>query len=447
MTEEEVCSVTQLLARLKGAVEREVGAVRVVGEVGSCKTASSGHIYFTLKDESAQLACVFYRFQAMSCRVQLREGLRAELTGRATVWEARGALQFTVEKVREAGVGSLQQQFEEMKRRLEAEGLFAAERKRPLPRYPESIGLITSPTGAVIQDMRHRLTQRAPWIRAYLLPVQVQGKGAELGLAAAVNMWSTPEQYGLPKVDFVILARGGGSSEDLWCFNEEVLARAIAASKIPVVSAVGHETDFTIADFAADLRAPTPTAAIELTTPDAATLGTTLDGFALTLRKHLARAAENARLRLLAAERSKLCRPSELLAPFVQRMDVLEDELLTTCHRKLQTATQHIDVCAARLQPMRLQAELARAVLRLQSAEHALQTGARARLERYRAGLRVREEQLVAASPQNALRRGFALVRREDGTLLRRAADAPSGTQLLIHLSEGILPVQVRPSA
>ncbi len=442
MKEDEVWSVTQLLAQLRGAVEREVGAVRVVGEVGSCKVSGSGHIYFTLKDEKAQLACVFYRFQAMASRVRLREGLRVELTGRATVWETRGSLQFTVERVREVGVGTLQQQFEEMKRRLEAEGLFAQERKRALPRYPVSIGLITSPTGAVIQDMRHRLTQRAPWVRAYLLPVQVQGKGAERGLAAAVRMWSDPVRYGLPEVDFIILARGGGSLEDLWCFNEEVLARAIAASRVPVVSAVGHETDFTIADFTADLRAPTPTAAIEMTTPDAATLGATLDNYALTLRKQLVRAAEKAQLRLLAVERSKLNRPLELLAPYAQRLDMAEDELTACCHRKLREYAQRVEVCAARLQPARLRTEVTRAELRLQAVERALRISARAKLEKYKSELGEREGKMVAASPQNALRRGFAWVRREDGTLLRRAADAPAGTRLLIHLSAGILPAQ-----
>ena len=439
MSENEPCSVTQLLARLKYAVESDVGEARVVGEIGSCKVAGSGHVYFTLKDATAQLACVFYRYQAAACRVLLREGLRVELAGRATVWEGRGSLQFVVNRVREAGVGSLQQQFEEMKRRLEAEGLFSADRKRPLPRYPERIGLITSATGAVIQDMRHRLEQRAPWVQVYLLPVQVQGKGAERGLARAVQMWSEPERYGLPPVDFVILARGGGSLEDLWCFNEEVLARAIAASRVPVVSAVGHETDFTIADFVADLRAPTPTAAIELTTPDAAALVETLDSKALTLRKQMMRALETAHLRLLAVERSKLRHPLELLVPFTQRMDVLHEEMISSCDARLQNAVHQLALHSARLQVGRLHSALERADERLQTAQRALRLGARARVDQWKACLSVHEERLAAASPSHALKRGFALVRTENGKLLRRAQDAPAGTRLRISLSEGEL--------
>lgn len=443
MSKNEPWSVTQLLARLKYAVEGEVGEARVVGEIGSCKAASSGHVYFTLKDANAQLSCVLYRYQAVGCRVHLREGLLVELSGRATVWEGRGALQFIVERVREAGVGSLQQQFEALKRKLESEGLFAAERKRQLPRYPVSIGLITSPTGAVIQDMRHRLEQRAPWVQAYLLPVQVQGKGAELGLARALQMWSEPERYGLPAVDFVILARGGGSMEDLWCFNEEVLARAIAASGVPVVSAVGHETDFTIADFVADLRAPTPTAAIELTTPDAAALDAGLDQTALIMRKQLMRAVETARLRLLAAERGKLSRPLELLAPFAQRMDALEEDLLEHSRNRLHLAAQGLEMLSARLSAGRLRVELARAQDRLVAVQRTLRLSAQARMEQWASALRIHEERLRAASPQNALKRGFAFVRKKDGTLLRRAQEAPLGTQLNICLSEGELTAEV----
>lgn len=439
MSENEPCSVTQLLARLKYAVECDVGEAMVVGEIGSCKVAGSGHVYFTLKDATAQLACVFYRYQAASCRVHLIEGLRVELVGRATVWEGRGTLQFVVERVREAGVGSLQQQFEEMKRRLEAEGLFSASRKRTLPRYPESIGIITSVTGAVIQDMRHRLEQRAPWVQVYLLPVQVQGKGAEHGLARAVQMWSESERFGLPPVDFVILARGGGSLEDLWCFNEEVLARAIAASHVPVVSAVGHETDFTIADFVADLRAPTPTAAIELTTPDSAALLETLDSKALTLRKQMTRALETARLRLLVLERGKLRHPQELLEPFMQRLDVLHEEMGNCCNARLQAAAHQLALHSARLQVGRLRSALEHANERLQTALRALRVGTRARTDQWKACLRVHEERLAAASPLHVLKRGFALVRTEDGALLRRAKDAPAGTKLHISLSEGEL--------
>ena len=435
-------SVTALLAQLKRAVEAGVGECRVVGEIGSCKVASSGHIYFTLKDATAQLSCVLYRFQATGCRVALREGLQVELHGRATVWEGRGSLQFIVTRVKEAGVGSLQQQFELLKQKLAAEGLFDPQRKRPLPRFPRSVGLITSAYGAVIQDMRHRLAQRAPWVQTYLLPVQVQGKGAERGLARAVHMWGR-RLGGLPEVDYLIIARGGGSLEDLWCFNEEVLARAIAACPIPVVSAVGHETDFTIADFVADLRAPTPTAAIELTTPDAATLDTWLDATALNMKRRLSRAIETARLRLRALESGYLRRPLELLAPHAHKLDALADDLQTACTTRLRGEAARLSVLEARLAPARVRESIARAESELHATRRRIRTAFAARLRQMSDSLQVWQERLSAASPQNALKRGFALVRLPDGRLARRAAEVPLGEQLQLTLSEGNLQARV----
>ena len=436
-------SVTELLARLKWAVESEVGEQRVAGEIGSCKMAGSGHVYFTLKDATAQLQCVLYRYQASAARVHLREGMQVELAGKATVWEGRGSLQFVVTSVREAGTGSLQQQFEALKRKLEAEGLFSPARKRPLPKFPQSVGLITSATGAVIQDMRHRLEQRAPWIHTYLLPVQVQGKGAEHGIARAINRWSAPEENGLPRVDYIIVARGGGSMEDLWCFNEEVVARAIAACSVPVISAIGHETDFTIADFVADLRAPTPTAAIELSTPDAAALGSYFEQTQRQLRLRLTRALETARLRLQLAEQSKLRRPQELLAPLSQRLDELEDDLKETCRLRLQALHNNLEICAAKLSPRTVLSEIANSRQHLTTQEKRLLSAASNAIQRKQAALKEREAALTAASPQNALNRGFALVRRSNGMLARNADELPSGTKLQIRLAQGEIDAQV----
>lgn len=435
-------SVTALLAQLKRAVEVEVGEQSVVGEVGSFKVASSGHVYFTLKDAAAQLACVLYRFQAAGCRVALREGLQVELRGRATVWEGRGSLQFIVSRVKEAGIGSLQQRFELLKQKLASEGLFDQSRKRSLPRFPRSVGLITSASGAVIQDMRHRLSQRAPWVQAYLLPVQVQGKGAEHGLARAVQLWGQ-RRGGLPAVDYLIIARGGGSLEDLWCFNEEVLARAIAACPIPVVSAVGHETDFTIADFVADLRAPTPTAAIELTTPDAAVLSEWLDATALDMKRRLTRAVETARLKLKAVEYGYLRRPLELLAPHARKLDALADDLQSASTRRMRDAAARLHVLEARLAPSRAREAISRAESELSATQHRITSAAAARLQHMSSSLQVWQEKLSAASPQDALKRGFALVRTPDGKLARRAAEVPLGAQLELTLSEGSLQARV----
>ncbi len=438
-------SVTELLARLKSAVETRVGEQCVVGEIGSFKAASSGHMYFTLKDATAQLQCVFYRYQAMYCRVRLREGMLVELSGKATVWEGRGSLQFVVSSVREAGIGSLQQRFEELKRKLEAEGLFASARKKPLPPFPLSVGLITSSTGAVIQDMRHRLESRAPWMQAYLMPVQVQGKGAEFGLAEAIRRWNDPQRYGLPQVDYLVLARGGGSLEDLWCFNEEVLARAIAASSLPIVSAVGHETDFTIADFVADLRAPTPTAAIELTTPDAAAISRFLSRTEESLRNALTRALRQAHMRMRYAEQGVLGHPLSALNPFAQRLDAAEDELHRAAAEHLKTAAARLNVLEASLSIRSLKMRLAAA---RQAAEYyapRICTAAFNRLAAARAALDVATANINAASPQNALNRGFALVRTPAGSLARHAAELPPGSRLRITLADGSLNADVVP--
>ncbi len=430
-------SVTELVSRLRRVVEVEVGEQHVRGEIGSCKAASSGHIYFTLKDEKSQLQCVLYRFQAAASRVFLREGLEVELTGRATVWEGRGSLQFIVSRVQEAGLGTLQQRFEQLKRKLEAEGLFSPARKRQLPLFPQSVGLITSASGAVIEDMRHRLAERAPWMHAYLLPVQVQGRGAEVGIACAIRRWGAPYENGLPPVDYLIVARGGGSMEDLWCFNEEVVARAIAESPVPVVSAIGHETDFTIADFVADLRAPTPTAAIELTTPDAAALDTWFEQCGLDLRRRLTRALEMARLRLRAATQGKLARPAEALAPFQQRLDVLEEELRQTARSRRERARHALEVAAARLSTRTVRAAIASASEKIAATRRHLILTAHARLKADSARLGTLSAQLSAASPQNALERGFALVSTTGGKLVRRADSLTAGDELKLRFAHG----------
>ena len=431
-------TVTQLLARLRRAVELESGEVcTVVGEIGSCKTAASGHIYFTLKDESAQLSCALYAFRARSLRSPLREGMQVELTGRATVWEARGSLNFVVERVREAGLGSLQQRFEALKAKLAAEGLFSPERKRPLPRFPQSVALVTSAAGAVIQDMRHRLEQRAPWMRAYLYPVPVQGRGAEREIARALQCLGEPEAWGLPRADYIIIARGGGSLEDLWCFNEEVLARAIAACPLPVVSAVGHETDFTIADFVADLRAPTPTAAIELTTPDAAELTERLRLTELQLRRRLRERLQMAQLRLRAVTQGVLREPLEALAPYTRRLDELSEELHTSCRRHVQRATLRLETRAARLNPQLLRARCAAARSQLEHSAQLLSRAIGTQLQHRRAALDTLAAQLSATDPQRAVERGFALVHRADGSLARDAAALHTGDELHIRLARG----------
>lgn len=440
-------SVSSLLNRLKMAVERTVGEQSVLGEIGSCKAAGSGHVYFTLKDDKAQLQCVLYRYQAASCRVQLREGMAVELRGRATVWEGRGSLQFVVSSVKLAGQGSLQQQFEALKNKLAGEGLFSPERKKAIPAWPSSVGLITSATGAVIEDMRHRLENRAPWMAAYLLPVQVQGIGAEFGIARAIEAWSQPQlrqRYNLPEVDYLIVARGGGSMEDLWCFNEEVLARAIADCPLPIISAVGHETDFTIADFVADMRAPTPTAAIELSTPDGAALDEWFQQCGVDMRRRLARELEHARLRLRVAEQSRLRSPQEMMAPYEQRLDELEQGFTQCYQMRLQSAQHQLELMAARLSTRSTLQRLHERQEQLGHLEAQLRLKVENRWQQEQSKLDTLAAQLRASSPQNALNRGFALVQGADGQLLRDAKEMNQGDTLRISLAQGSIISEVK---
>src|SRR5881296_3285916 len=260
-----VLTVTELTRSIRNTLEVKFGAVWVQGEISNYKLHPSGHQYFTLKDQRAQIACVIWRDTMLPPRQPLIDGAQVQAYGTVTVFEARGQYQFNVQILQPRGVGLLQAKFEALKRRLEAEGLFAPERKRPLPKFPRQIGIVTSPTGAAIRDILNVLKRRAPWLQILINPVRVQGTGAAQEIAVAIReLAAASDQFAA--VDLIVVARGGGSLEDLWEFNEEIVARTIADVAVPVVSAVGHEIDFTICDFVADLRAATPSAAAELIT-------------------------------------------------------------------------------------------------------------------------------------------------------------------------------------
>ena len=265
-SEPKIHSVTELTRRIRELIERDIGEAWVQGAVFNYRRQTSGHHYFTLKDDSCQLPCVlFSRATAASLpSVKLADGLKVQVFGALSVYEPRGQYQMLVRLIEGRGQGSLQAKFEALKQKLAAEGLFDARRKRPLPRFPRRVGLVTSPTGAAIRDFLKVLHRRDPGIEVLINPVRVQGRGASLEIAWAIRDFAESSKIGLPDVEVIIVARGGGSIEDLWEFNEEVVARAIVASSIPVLSAIGHEVDFTIADFVADLRAPTPSVAAEI---------------------------------------------------------------------------------------------------------------------------------------------------------------------------------------
>jgi exodeoxyribonuclease VII large subunit len=292
-----VFTVSELTRSIRGTLETKFAAVWVQGEISNYKLHPSGHQYFTLKDQRSQISCVIWRDTMQLPRQSLADGAQVQVFGTVTVFEARGQYQLNVQILQPRGVGILQAKFEALKRKLESEGLFAPERKRPLPKFPLRIGIVTSPSGAAIRDIVNVLCRRAPWLQILVNPVRVQGIGAAQEIAVAIRELATPNEGFVP-VDLIVVTRGGGSIEDLWEFNEEIVARTIFHSAVPIVSAVGHEIDFTICDFVADLRAPTPSAAAELIVPDVIDLQRQIEGYARTLGHQLLNRVRDAQQRL-----------------------------------------------------------------------------------------------------------------------------------------------------
>src|SRR5438552_3279857 len=292
-----VFTVSELTRNIRGTLETKFGAVWVQGEISNYKLHPSGHQYFTLKDQRAQISCVIWRDTMAPLRQPLTDGAQVQVYGTVTVFEARGQYQLNVQIIQPRGVGLLQAKFEALKRKLEAEGLFAPERKRSLPKFPHRVGIVTSPSGAAVRDILNVLRRRAPWLQILINPVRVQGTGAAQEIAVAIREFATPNEVFAP-VDLIVVTRGGGSIEDLWEFNEEIVARAVFHSAVPIVSAVGHEIDFTICDFVADLRAPTPSAAAELIVPDVIDLQRRIDGCARALGRQLLDRVRDAQQRL-----------------------------------------------------------------------------------------------------------------------------------------------------
>jgi len=292
-----VLSVSELTRSIRGTLETKFGAVWVQGEVSNYKLHPSGHQYFTLKDARAQIACVIFRNTMAPLRQPLSDGAQVQVYANVSVFEARGQYQLSVQIIQPRGLGVLQAKFEALKRKLDAEELFDPARKRALPKFPKRIGIVTSPSGAAIRDILNVLRRRAPWLQILINPVRVQGTGAAQEIAVAIRELANPNENFAP-VDLIVLTRGGGSMEDLWEFNEEIVARTIADMTVPIVSAIGHEIDFTIADFVADLRAPTPSAAAELIVPDIVDLRRQMDASARGLGRELLNRMRDAQQRL-----------------------------------------------------------------------------------------------------------------------------------------------------
>ncbi|MCW1429213.1 exodeoxyribonuclease VII large subunit [Novosphingobium sp. JCM 18896] len=431
--------MSEISGRLKRTVEERFGFVRVRGELSGVKRAASGHLYMSLKDESARLDGVMWRGQAGNLPFRVEDGIEVIAQGKLTTYPGRSNYQIVIDRMEVAGEGALLALLAKTKARLEAEGLFDRDRKRPIPFLPNVIGVVTSPTGAVIRDILHRLADRFG-CHVVVWPVLVQGQGAAEQVAAAVNGFSRLEPGGrVPRPDLVIVARGGGSIEDLWAFNEEVVVRAIAACSIPVISAVGHETDTTLADFAADLRAPTPTAAAEHAVPVRGDLINQVAELALRKRRAVARPVALGRERL-EARVQRLPKGEAVLAPFVQRLDDLSERLRRGLSERIVVARQQLQGDRARLSAPLLAARLDHARHRLASLRitPALVT---APLARRQDRLEALGRLMVSLNPDNILQRGYVRVTGADGRTLVSKAAAAQEVSLSLHFRDGELAV------
>src|SRR5437016_10144163 len=330
-----VLTVSELTRSIRGTLETKFGAVWVQGEVSNYKLHPSGHQYFTLKDARAQIACVIFRNTMAPLRQPLADGAHVQVYANVSVFEARGQYQLSVQIIQPRGLGVLQAKFEALKRKLDAERLFDPARKRPLPKFPKRIGIVTSPSGAAIRDILNVLRRRAPWLQILISPVRVQGTGAAQGIAVAIRELAKPNENFAP-VELIVVTRGGGSMEDLWEFNEEIVARTIADVTVPIVSAIGHEIDFTIADFVADLRAPTPSAAAELVVRDRREILEHLRNFHYTVEQTLAEGIAARREKILAVVRSySFNRPLDVVRQYSQNLDELRRTLNRTIGQRL----------------------------------------------------------------------------------------------------------------
>lgn len=431
-----VYAVSELSEMLRGLVEDSLPSLWVEGEISNLARPASGHWYFTLKDSGAQLRCVMFRKANYLVRPQPRDGDQVRVRAQASVYVARGDLQLICEAMEPAGQGALLLAYERLKARLQAEGLFDAAIKRPIPPVPRAIGLITSASGAAVQDVLTALSRRFPLTTVHLLPVPVQG--AEAAPAIVKALQHLPVRA--PAVELILLVRGGGSLEDLWAFNEEAVARAIRACRVPVISGIGHEVDFTIADFAADLRAPTPTAAAELASPDIADWRRRIDQLGQALARLQRQAQQQSALRLQrASQRLIALHPGRRLQDRAQRLDELESRLQRALRQHLDLRRARWSALQARLLATRPQLRINQArseCLRLQTR---LQQATVLQLRSRRDRLDQIEALLASFNPQAVLQRGYAIARDADGRVLMDADALTAGTAVDLQLARGRL--------
>ena len=439
METRDILTPSQLNTLARDLLEGAFPAIWVEGELSGVARPASGHLYFSLKDERAQVRCAMFKPKSTWLKFQPRDGMRVLARGRLTLYEARGDYQLVLDHMEEAGEGALRRAFEELKARLAAEGLFDAARKRPLPAFPRRIGLLTSPSGAVVRDVLSVLARRLPLAEIDVLPVPVQGATAAAQIRGMLARAIQSERY-----DVLLIARGGGSLEDLWAFNDEQLARAIAASPIPVVSAIGHETDFSLSDFAADLRAPTPSVAAELLVPDRADLRARLEGFARTLasmqgnrQQQASQRADRAWLRLQALH------PQARFALLRRREAELRQRLDASLLRALEQRIARLRHAGAVLRGSRPERRLDQLRERLFALRGRPQSAVARQLQHEALRLRGLARSLETVSPLATVARGYAILRREDGRIVRGTGDAPVGSALDATVADGLLKLRV----
>ena len=428
-TQPQVLTVAALNRLAREALERNLPLCWVAGEVSNFKRYDSGHCYFTLKDETAQVDCVMFRQKAMLLGWQPENGMQVEVRAYASLYEGRGKFQLNVEAMRRAGLGALYEAFERLKAKLAREGLFDAGRKRPLPRFPRTIGIVTSPQAAALRDVLTILKRRMPALPVIVYPAPVQGEGAAGRIATALR---TAARRG--ECDVLIVCRGGGSIEDLWAYNDEALARAIAASPIPIVSGVGHETDFTIVDFVADLRAPTPTAAAQLATADRFELCAHVRQLEARLGRILKRALEE-RMQRLDYLSKRLVHPGEALRNRLQHLGHLANRLCGAWKRWIEAQSWRVqgtrrELAAARPDLERLERVRAELARRMREA-------ARGRVDAAGTRLAALESHLKHLNPELVLERGYAIAMDGSGAIVHDAAQVEPGATLTVRFARG----------
>src|SRR5579863_4361718 len=440
MPEKHVWRVSELTLRLCDVLENEFPDVWVQGEISNFCAAQSGHLYFTLKDEKAQIRCVCFRDQVRGLRFRPEDGLKVTVRGGVSVYEARGEYQIYVSHIEPMGLGALQLAFEQLTKKLQAEGLFAAERKKPLPALPRRIGIVSSPQGAAIRDIIRVLRRRFPNLHVMLFPVKVQGDGAAEEIVRAIRHFNR-----IDGIDVMIVARGGGSLEDLWAFNEEIVARAIAASEIPVITGIGHEIDFTIADFVADLRAPTPSAAAEIVVQSRQEFERHIAAHYSDLVKQMRYLLSERRHRVRDLQSHRGFRQLEVLVRRRhQQLDELSSSLGVVLRLRLATARQRMTRAGTRISSFDLRARAA--VLRRRIEQRS--EGLRAAVDRALISKRHRYEklklQLEERSPLQLLQRGYAIAYDASGKVLRSVDQVALGEDITVRLAKGLLDANVR---